>query len=393
MKEENKKSDGTTLVTLAIHSYQKAQILKTLLEDAGIEASLHNVNQLLPVVSAGVRVRIKEKDLPRALSLIEETNWQREELYSELNWVDRKTEGAKEAESPYVLLPVDFSDYTPKVCRVGFFFAKRRNLRVVLVNAYFSQFFTAAPMLLGDVTGYQSARELNIKREFDKAKAKMSALKDELTRQIKEGDLPDVPFDTVLKDGAPDEVVLSLAKEQPPVAIVMGTRGKSQRSEDLLGSVAAEVLDSAKVPVLIVPEKVAISDLSDVETVGVATSFDQRDLVLFDRMMMLMKPISPKYRLFNISKRMEEWGEVELKAMMEYHKQHYPESDISFTKLDEGDFNEALQKFIEEEKIGMIVVNTYRRNLFARFFNPGMARRMLFHTTMPLLVMHSNSWR
>lgn len=187
--------------------------------------------------------------------------------------------------------------------------------------------------------------------------------------------------------------MLSLAKEQPPVAIVMGTRGKSQRSEDLLGSVAAEVLDSAKVPVLIVPEKVAISDLSDVDTVGVATSFDQRDLVLFDRMMMLMKPISPKYRLFNISKRMEEWGEVELKAMMEYHKQHYPESDISFTKLDEGDFNEALQKFIEEEKIGMIVVNTYRRNLFARFFNPGMARRMLFHTTMPLLVMHSNSWR
>ena len=58
MKEEK-------LVTLAIHSYEKAQILKSLLETEGIEAYLHNVNQIQPVISAGVRVRIKETDLPQ----------------------------------------------------------------------------------------------------------------------------------------------------------------------------------------------------------------------------------------------------------------------------------------------------------------------------------------
>ena len=61
--------------------------------------------------------------------------------------------------------------------------------------------------------------------------------------------------------------------------------------------------------------------------------------------------------------------------------------------MQETYIEEILKELTLEEKIGMIVVNTYRRNLFARFFNPGMARRMLFHTTMPLLVMHSNSWR
>lgn len=393
MKEGKSKGSGDTLVTLAIHSYEKAQILQTLLQDAGIEASLHNVNQLLPVVSAGVRVRIKEKDLPRALSLIEETDWMRDEVYSELNWVDRKVQGAIHADSPYVLIPVDFSDYTPTVCSVGFYFAQRRNLSVLIVNAYFSQFFTAAPMFTGDITGYQAASELNIKREAGKADAKMTQLKEELRRQIKEGALPDVPFDTLLKDGAPDEVILTLAKEKPPVAIVMGTRGKSRRNGELIGSVAAEVIDSAKVPVLVVPEEVAITDLSNIENVGVATGFDQRDLVLFDRMMSLMKPINPKYYIFNISKKMEEWSETELKAILAYHKQHYPDQEISFSMLQDGDFSEALQAFIEEKKIGMLVVNTYRRNLFARLFNPGMARRMLFHANTPLLVMHSSSWR
>ena len=51
------------LVTLAIHTFEKAQILKTMLETEGIEVYIHNVNQIQPVVSAGVRVRIKESDL------------------------------------------------------------------------------------------------------------------------------------------------------------------------------------------------------------------------------------------------------------------------------------------------------------------------------------------
>ena len=63
------------LVTLAIHTFEKAQILKTMLETEGIEVYIHNVNQIQPVVSAGVRVRIKESDLPHALRIIEDSKW------------------------------------------------------------------------------------------------------------------------------------------------------------------------------------------------------------------------------------------------------------------------------------------------------------------------------
>ena len=52
------------LVTLAILTYTKAQILKNVLENEGIETYIHNVNQIQPVVSSGVRLRIKESDLP-----------------------------------------------------------------------------------------------------------------------------------------------------------------------------------------------------------------------------------------------------------------------------------------------------------------------------------------
>jgi hypothetical protein len=42
------------LVTLAIHTFEKAQMLKMILESEGIEVYIHNVNQIQPVISAGV---------------------------------------------------------------------------------------------------------------------------------------------------------------------------------------------------------------------------------------------------------------------------------------------------------------------------------------------------
>ena len=63
------------LVTLAILTYSKAEILKGILESEGIEAYIHNVNLIQPVISAGVRVRIKESDLPHALKIVENSKW------------------------------------------------------------------------------------------------------------------------------------------------------------------------------------------------------------------------------------------------------------------------------------------------------------------------------
>lgn len=71
------------LVTLAILTYSKAQILKNVLENEGIEACIHNVNLIQPVISSGVRIRIRESDLPRALKIIESSTWLAEDVVNE----------------------------------------------------------------------------------------------------------------------------------------------------------------------------------------------------------------------------------------------------------------------------------------------------------------------
>lgn len=380
---------STELITIAIHTFEKAQVLQTLLRSNGVEAVLQNINQIQPVVSAGVRVKIRESDLPRALSIIEDLQWGLEEAHSAT-----AHERTSDSEKPFVLVPIDFSESSESVCKMGFHFAERRNLRVVVLHVSLSQPFINMPMSFGDVPFFSPIYDKGAKNEsYQKVCSQMKDFEKKLRTMQDDGALPNVPFTMVLRDGAPDDIILSYSRRHKPVAIIMGTKGKTRANDDLIGSVAAEVIDSAKVPVLVVPQQVSVSDLANLHNVAVATSFDQRDMVLFDKMIQLMSPLKPNYRIFNISKSQMEYGDLTLRAMMEYHKAHYPHLDIEMAPLKDQDFAEALSEFIQEFQINLIVVNTYKRNLLAKFISPSMARRILFHAGTPILVMHSNSSR
>ena len=151
------------LVTLAILTYAKAQILKNVLENEGIETYIHNVNQIQPVVSSGVRLRIKESDLPRALKITESSAWLSEEV------VGGKSPKV-EKESNKVLIPVDFSNYSMKACEFGFNFAQNMGAEVVLLHVYFTPIYTTS-LPYGDVFNYQLTDDENVKNILQKVHA------------------------------------------------------------------------------------------------------------------------------------------------------------------------------------------------------------------------------
>ncbi|WP_329904761.1 universal stress protein [Porphyromonas pogonae] len=381
--EENK------LVTVAIHTYEKAEILKTILESEGIEVFLTNINQLQPMVSAGVRVRISEKDLPKALNIIENMHWN-EQLEEDAQTPETDYDKEEdEKDNNFVLIPIDFSDYTLRICKIGINYAARRGLNVVLIHAYYTPFIPS-PMMIEDITAVQLSTELNLKEEMKQVMSDMEKLKRDLNDLMAQGTIPQVNFKTLLRDGTPEDVILGYAKRHRPVVIVMGTRGKGKKDSDLIGSVAAEVIDSSKVPVLVVPEGTPFDDLAKVKEVAVATSMKQNDLLLFESFIKLLGHHNPKFHIFNISLgEGKEWNQIQLEAIKDYHLRHYPTREIEVNQLEQGDFGEALEKFINREHIDLIVVNTYERGFFAKLFNPSMARRMLYHSGTPMLVMRN----
>lgn len=366
------------LVTLAIHTFEKAQILKTILETEGIEVYIHNVNQIQPVVSAGVRVRIKESDLPHALRIIEDSKWLSEDTEEESTAPQVKK----------ILIPVDFSDYSIKACELGINYAYQAGAEVMIMHAYFSPYFPSA-IPMGDTLAYQVNEEESVQNVLKRVQIDMENICTMINRKIQAGELPKVKYNYVLREGLPEEEIIAYCKEYHPTLIVMGTRGKSQKDMDLIGSVTGEVIEVNKVPVLAIPENIRFNDLSDAKDIAFATSFNQRDLVAFDEFMEIIKGYDVNIHLFNISTSKDEWNEIRLTGVNEYFKKQYPDANISHTVLADGDLLLAIEKFVRDKQIDVIALSTYRRNILARMFNPSIARKMLFHTDTPLLVMHS----
>jgi len=365
------------LVTVAIHTYEKAQILRTILETEGIEVYIHNVNQIQPVVSAGVRVRIKESDLPHALRVIEDSKWLEEPKDEKVAEKLRK-----------ILIPVDFSDYSIKACEIGINYAYRVKAEVMVLHAYFSPYFPSA-IPLGDSLAYQVNEDESVHHILKRVQTDMDNLCMLINRKIESGDLPKVKYNYILREGLPEEEIIAYSKEYEPSLIIMGTRGKNQKEVDLIGSVTGEIIEVNKIPVLAIPENVCFKDLADVKNIAFATSFDQRDLINFDKFMDLIKGYNIQIHLFNVSTSKDEWNEIRLTGVQEYFKKQYPDVHITHSVLDDGDLLSAIEKFVRKNHIELIVLSTQRRNILARMFNPSIARKMLFHTDTPLLVMHA----
>lgn len=368
------------LVTLAILTYAKAQILKNVLENEGIETYIMNVNQIQPVISSGVRVRIKESDLPHALKITESSAWLSEEVMGEKSPKIEKG-------SNKVLIPVDFSNYSLKACEFGFNFASNINAEVVLLHVYFTPIY-ATSLPYGDVFNYQLSDEENVRNMLQKVHADLNSLSDKVKEKVASGEFPNVKYTCVLREGIPEEEVLRYAKEYRPRIIVMGTRGKSQKDIDLIGSVTAEVIDRSRVPVLAIPEKTPFKQFSEVKRVAFITNFDQRDLIAFDSLISSLKPFKFSVSLIHLSDVKDTWNEIKLGGIKEYFQKQYPLLDISYNVVKNDDFLNSLDNYIKSNQIDIIALTSYKRNIFSRLFNPGIARKMIFHSDTPLLVIY-----
>lgn len=371
------------LVTLAILTYAKAQILKTILEDEGIETYIHNVNQIQPVISSGVRVRIKESDLPHALKIIESSAWLSEDV------VGGKVSQTKST-SNKVLIPVDFSGYSMKACEFGFNYAQNTGAEVILLHVYFTPIYSTS-LPYGDIFNYQLSDDENVKTILQKVHAELNGLLDKVKEKIASGQFPNVKYMCVLREGIPEEEILRYVKDCCPRIVIMGTRGKNQKDLDLIGSVTAEVIERSRVPVLAIPENTPFRQFSEVKHIAFITNFDQRDLIAFDSLIAGFKSFRFSVSLIHLSGIKDTWDEIKLGGIKEYFHKQYPQLDIHYDVVQDDDLLNNLEQYIEKENIDIIALTSYRRNIFYRLFNPSIARKMIFHSDTPMLVLTNRS--
>lgn len=369
------------LVTLAIHTNEKARILKEVLEKEGIPVHIESIEDNHPErVAAGVRVRIKQSDLPEALKLVE--------TYNLFDYTDEDTLKMDDGRSR-ILVPVDFSDYSLNACQVAFTIASLINAKVKILHVFYNPYF---PSSLPMAKAFEYAKDGKQYNDvLDKVRIRMQDLCNTIDRKMDAGELPVVNYSYAIKEGSDDVDIVEYAKKYKPVLVIMGTKGKDMNDDYVLGSVTAEVIEMSDFAVLAVPKNSSFKDGRHANHIAFLTNFTQRDLISFDHLVRLVKHYQdPRITLIHVNivnKKKAKWSEGDIAKIRDYFMQHYPDLKIGYKLIDTEDMFSAIAHYLEDEKIDILALNTRKRNIFGRMFVPSVSRKLLARSNTTLLVL------
>lgn len=367
------------LITLAIHTYEKALPIKNLLEREGMYVELNNVNLASPVVASGVRIRIREADLPLALRIVENF-----EIFAIPD-----SDADKAAEKGKLLLPTDFSDCSYNAVAPAMKLASRLKCDVEFLYAYMAA-TDMEGLQLSESYDYQLADIEATRLLKEEAEELMRRFSSRVKDAMKAGEMPVVKFTTTVVEGLPEEAILEYARQEKPQMIVMGTRAAHKKEADLIGSVTAEVLDSCRIPAVTIPETIAHSPRHEIKKIAFFCNLDQEDMLAIDALSRLFEGSPIEVTLIHIPQRglrrsLTPVGQTAGK-LLEYCRQHYGGFTFNLLPVESAMDWSLLSSPETRSEYDILCLPNRRRSMFARVFNPSMAHRILFRTDMPMIV-------
>ena len=362
------------LITIVVLPYSKAYILKMRFEAKKIECVLENINLIEGVASSTVRVKILEEDITKALPVLNELLGKKSVNIAHQSATHER----------HILVPIDFSVSSKKACKMAFNIASHLQVKLVFMHSYINPQIHSIPF--ADVYAYNSALLSNIEHAEENANNSFKSFISELAKEIGTEKWNEVQSEFIIKSGYPDEDILAYSAENISQLIVMG----NSASTETVGSVTADVMYNARVPVLVIPGSMPEQDLQHFSKVLYATNFNEKDFAAIDKLMSILYPFDIKVICAHVGQPSgDSWDLAKINGMKDILKEKYRTESFDCKLIIGNNTLDSLEHFIDDEKIDILSLTTHKRNMISRLFNPSLARRMTFHSHTPLLVFHA----
>ncbi len=364
------------LLTIAVVPFVKAQMLKSLLDEERIHCELEDLKLQEGTSNLPVRVLIREEEMEKAIPVLE------------LFLGNPAVAPAPGRQDRQILVPVDFSAHSMKAARIAFEICRQLQAKMVIFHSYPNPVVYSVPF--SDVYAFDSGLMVHLENAEKLAQNHMERFLKDLVSHFTREVWSQIETEYIIKAGDARDDILAYAHNNQVLVIVMGTQGKAGNDYDIIGSVTAEIIISARVPVLAVPAEIPEDLPARFHKVLYATNFDDKDFVAIEKLMRIIEPYQAEIHCVHVGRSEEPvWDLAKLEGMKEILQSKYPGKAFQCRLIIGEDFLNEIEKFIQDNNIDVLSLTTRKRSLFSRFLNPSIARKMLFHTKIPLLVFHA----
>ena len=366
------------LITLIVLPFSNAQILKSRLESKGIDCDLENMDLLDSTISSSVHVKILENDVQKAIPVLDD-------------FLGKKTAEkptAKNNREKHILVPVDFSKSSEKALIAAVNIATVLASKLVIMHCYINPLLHSIPS--SDIYAYDSTLLARLENSEERANEKFRTFVEKISKEVGKEKWEKINIEFIIKHGYAEEDIIFYAQNHPTQLVIMGSGGKNEHSTTV-GSITADVMYNAPVPVLVVPEESETkTEFNKLSKVLYATDFDEKDFVILDKLMKILKPFHTRLVCAHVGQPTENgWDLARLDGMKDILQEKYKNCEFECHLIVGRNTQESLEKFIREEKIEILTLTTHKRNMISRLFNPSLARKMVYHTNTPLLIFHA----
>ncbi|WP_319591637.1 universal stress protein [uncultured Draconibacterium sp.] len=363
------------LVTIVVLPLARAHILKMRLEEKAIKCELEDVHLIEGAATSTVRVKILENDLNEAFKEVDKL-------------LGLEPEKQKKVSKPgQILVPIDFSAVSEKAVLMAFNIASHLKAQLVIMHSYISPMRFSIPY--GDIYPYDTTL---LKQTEDAEKEANDQFKNFLATLVHEIG-PDrwetVNPEYIVKPGYAEEDIIAFANEQPTRLIVIG-RGGDKTWPGTVGSVTADVMYNASVPVLVIPEDMKPKPVEAFKEVLYATNFDEKDFTALDKLMNIVKTYEVRVVCAHVGMPDEYgWDIARLEGMKDILHKKYENKEFECKLIMGNNVLDTLESTLKNDNVDILALTTHKRGMISRLFNPSLARKMVFHTKIPLLVFHA----
>ena len=369
----------TNLVVIATYNYSRALLLRGRLESEGIECYLSNINLVNPDISLGVKVLIKKEDVAAATRIIKSIS---------------KEYGEEAAIRPAlykihrILVPVDFSDSSLNACDYAVALAARLNAEIKLVHAYYDP--PAVASAFPDAFSYELGMGGLQKDLENAAKTELAAFKDNIIKRALDKGITDVKVTAKLVHGIAETEIKEVAKSYKPHLIVIANKGKGKASSPI-GHVTSELIDTSKFPVFAIPDKALYKRIENNKVLYI-TDFEDPDFSSFRKLMSIISPFNMEVLCVHIgTDQNQAFDTVQMEELQDKLNAGYGDFHIECQLVSNPDIIAGIQEMTESRKIDIIAMSNRKHNLLYRLFKESNARKLLYHTSIPLLVFQLKS--
>ena len=271
-----------------------------------------------------------------------------------------------------ILVPIDFSSCSKNALKVAIDLAKAFNAKIHMVNAV--HVHTPHPDVVGGslIESIVSDYEQQVKESFDK-----------LEKEIIE--LQEVPHEADRFVAYLTDAIYSESKAKKIDLIVMGTREKHDKLDQIIGSRATDIISSSTVPVLVIPEKV---EKFEINKIGFASDLSEiKNIKSLEPINLLAAQFNAEILAFTIVSDPAKLTGKDQKVIQDLSKR-FGTNKNSVRAVHSERIIEGIKEFTRAHQLDLLAMVPRERSFIERLFKKSVTKDIAMAVDIPLLTFH-----